>query len=99
MCCHHRQEVAWFAEAVPAEGFIDGKVVSLGCPVFKRAWQDDPTGNLWPVDRLAPCKLAAVPHKSHKENLVVLDRFASFLDEVPACVRVLSDFQDVDAYI
>lgn len=47
-------EVVWFAEAVPAEGITDGASDDLQCPVFKRAWQDDPTGNLSPVDRLAP---------------------------------------------
>lgn len=76
-------EVVWFAEAVPAEGITDGASNDLQCPVFKRAWQDDPTGNLWPVDRLAPCKLASVPHSSHPHNLVLVTRFATDLKQVP----------------
>ena len=38
------------------------------------------TGNLWPLERLAPCKL---PHGSHVDNLVVLSSFATFLNFVP----------------
>lgn len=81
-------EVAWFAEAVPGEGISNEMSVSLGCPqaVFKRAWQNDPTGNPVPIDRLArTCKIASLPHCSHSQNLVVVSRFASFLQEVPSC--------------
>lgn len=52
-------EVAWFADAVPAAGLANGMAVDLQCPVFKRAWQDDSTGNLWPVDRLAAYNFAS----------------------------------------
>ena len=72
-------EVDWFADA----GISDGLSVCLGCPVFKRDFQDDRTGNLWPVERLTPCKLASLPHSSHSDNLVVLSRFASFMHQVP----------------
>ncbi|DBB04553.1 TPA: hypothetical protein ACH3X1_012634 [Trebouxia sp. C0004] len=51
--------------------------------VAEREDMDDPTGNLWPLERLSPCKLLSVPHASHASNLVVLSRFASFLDQVP----------------
>ena len=57
--------------------------VCLGCPVFKRDFKDDRTSNLWPIERLTPCKLAAVSHCSHPDNLVVLSRFASFMHQVP----------------
>ena len=84
-------EVAWFANAMPAEGVSGGIAVDLKCPVFKRAWQDDPTGNLWPVDRLAPCKLLSLPHSSHPQNLVVVSRFASFLQQAPASFSLPSN--------
>lgn len=76
-------EVDWFAETVPAAGIDKGSSTSLNCPVFQREFQDDPTGNLWPLDRLAPCKLAALPHCSHAKNLVVVSRFASFMQQIP----------------
>ena len=55
-------EVNWYADAVPTAGIINGLSVSLGCPGFKTDFQDECTGNLWPIKRLTPCKLAAVPH-------------------------------------
>ena len=73
----------WFAPAVAAPGISEGMATDLKCPVFKREDMDDPTGNLWPLERLSPCKLLSVPHASHASNLVVLSRFASFLDQVP----------------
>lgn len=76
-------KVAWFAEAVPGEGISNGMSASLGCPVFKRAWQDDPMGKLLPINRLAPCKPASLPRCPL--NLVVVSRFAPFLQEVPSC--------------
>ena len=76
-------EVQWFAPAVAAPGISEGMAIDLKCPVFKREVMDDPTGNLWPLERLSPCKLLSVPHASHASNLVVLSRFASFLVQVP----------------
>ena len=79
--CHLSEEdvaeVDWFADAVPAAGISGGLSVCLGCPLFKTDFQDDRTGNLWPMERLPPCKLASLPHSSHSDNLVVLSRFAS----------------------
>ena len=72
-------EVDWFADA----GISDGLSICLGCPVFKRDFQDDCTGSFWPLERLTPCKLASLPHSSHSDNLVVLSRFASFMHQVP----------------
>ena len=48
--CHLSEEadvakVDWFADAVPAAGISDGLSVCLGCPVTKRDFQDDRTGN------------------------------------------------------
>ena len=37
----------------------------------------------WPMEKLTPCKLAAVPHCKKKDRLVILSRFASFLQQVP----------------
>lgn len=39
-------EVAWFADAVPAQGISNGMADDLNCPVFRRVWQDNPAGNL-----------------------------------------------------
>ena len=71
-------EVGWFAPAEPGHGIADGLATDLNCPVFKREFEKDTTGNLWPLERLAFCKLLSLPHESHVDNLVVLSRFASF---------------------
>ena len=76
-------EVQWFARAVEAPSVSDGIATDLKCPVFKREFKDDPTGNLWPLEKLSPCKLLSVPHGSHASNLVVLSRFASFMKQIP----------------
>ncbi|DBA78705.1 TPA: hypothetical protein ACH3X1_008618 [Trebouxia sp. C0004] len=57
--------------------------VALGCPVFKASYMDDSRGNMWPVEKLAPCQLAAVNHKTRKDCVVILGRFANFLETVP----------------
>lgn len=63
-------KVACFVAPVPAEGIPHaGKLVTSGCPMSKRAWKDDSTGNLWQVNRLAPCNLGAVPHSSHNDTM------------------------------
>ena len=83
--CHpdeqaNNAEVPWFARAVEGPGISDGMARDLKCPVFRRKFKDDPTGNLWPLEKLSPCELLSVPHPS---NLVVLSRFASFLQQIP----------------
>ncbi|KAL3134392.1 hypothetical protein ABBQ38_006453 [Trebouxia sp. C0009 RCD-2024] len=56
----------------------------FGCPVFRTSFKAGKgTCNLWPIDKLAPCQLGAVYHKKRKNRLVILNRFASFLDTVP----------------
>ena len=57
--------------------------LALGCPVFKASYMDDNRGNMWPVDKLAPCQLAAVYHKTRKDRVVILSRIANFLETVP----------------
>ena len=56
---------------------------ALGCPVFKASYQDDTRGNMWPVEKLAPCQLAAVYHKTRKDYVMILSRFANFVEIVP----------------
>ena len=86
--CHPSEEanianVDNCAGAVSSVGISNGLLVCLGCSVFKRDFDDDCSGNLWPIERLTPCKLAAVPHCSHPNNLVVLSHLASFMHQVP----------------
>ncbi len=89
--CHPSEEASVAevdcADAVPTAGISNGLSVCLGCPVFKRDFEDDRTGNLWPIERLTPRKLAAVPHCSHPDNLVVLSCFASFMHQIPEVSR------------
>ena len=74
-------QVQWFAHAAPD---VEQAVMhSLGCPVVRTRVEDNLSGNLWPVSRLLPCKLAAVPHRSLTGHLVILSRFASFLQQLP----------------
>ena len=73
----------WFARAVEAPSISDGIATDLKCPVFKREFKYDPTGNLWPPEKSSPCKLLSVPRGSHASNLVVLSRFAFFMDQIP----------------
>ncbi len=71
------------ADAVSSVGISNGLSVCLACPVFKRDSEGGRTGNLWPIKRLTPCKLAAVPHCSQPNNLVVLSHLASFMHPIP----------------
>ena len=57
--------------------------LALGCPVFKASYMDDSRDNMWPVEKLASCQLAAVYHKTRKDRVVILSRFANFLKTVP----------------
>ena len=61
----------------------DAMSLALGCPVFKASYKDDTGGNMWPVEKLAPCQFSAVYHKTRKECVVILSRFSSFLESVP----------------
>lgn len=56
---------------------------TLNCPIFKTSFKDDKGGNMWPVEKLAPCKLGAVYYKGRRDRIVILNRFSTFLDCVP----------------
>ena len=61
----------------------DAMCPALDCLVVKKQFKDDKSGNMWPMELLAPCKLSVVPHRHHSDRVVVLSRFASFLKTVP----------------
>ena len=70
--------VHWYKKA-PSRDQIDAIV---GCPVFHEEFKDDPNGNMWPMEKLAPVTLIVARHR--KPGWVcVLNRFANFLDHVP----------------
>ena len=70
--------VHWYKK-VPSREQIDHVV---GCPVFQEGFKDDPNGNMWPMEKLAPVALTVARHR--KSGWVcVLNRFANFLDHVP----------------
>ena len=82
--CRHQctcaiAHVHWYKHVPEREAMS----AALGCPVFKTSFMDDSGGNLWPVQKLAPCRLGAVYHKTCKDRLVILSRFANFLELVP----------------
>ena len=56
---------------------------TMNCPIFKTSFNDDKGGNMWPVEKLAPCKLGALYHKGRRDHIVILNKFSSFLDCVP----------------
>ena len=85
-------DVEWYG--TEAEGHVAAQRsrMALGCPIFKKHHVDDKQGNFWPVDKLAPCSLLAVPHDSGartsssdrtSNHVVILNRHASFLSKVP----------------
>ena len=61
----------------------DALSATLDCPVFKASFKNDDTCDMWPIEKLAPCQLSVVRHRSHKGRVVVLNRFSDFLDTVP----------------
>ncbi len=52
--------VHWYGNVPQCEAMSP----TLNCPVFLKAFKDDQSGNMWPVDQLAPCKLGAVQHRT-----------------------------------
>jgi len=57
-------DIKWYAR-VPLSGTAAAAAAAqssklLGCPIFKKQFYDDSRGNFWPINKLAPCKLAAV---------------------------------------
>jgi len=82
--------VHWYGKVPQGEAMSP----TLNCPVFLKAFKDDQSGNMWPVDQLAPCKLGSVQDRTQRNRLVIVSRFASFLKHVPqfcsqivVCVR------------
>ncbi len=77
--------VCWYA---PVSRRHETVLSGLKCPVFKQSsithYRKEERGQMWPVAKLAPCKLLAVPHKSGSNHLVILSRFSDFLKLVPA---------------
>ena len=71
--------VHWYTHLLDREAMS----VGLKCPVFKARYKDDTSGNMWPVEKLAPCQLSAVYHRTRKEYVVILSRFSKFLESVP----------------
>ena len=77
-------DVCWYApvsrrhETVPS-----GQVPCLQQSSITH-YRKEERGQMWPVAKLAPCKLLAVPHKSGSNHLVILKRFSDFLSLVPA---------------
>ena len=73
--------VQWYGHA---SAVLEAQTMaSLGCPVVKSTFEENLSGNMWPVEKLLPCKLAAVVHSSQPDHLVILSRFASFLQHIP----------------
>ena len=73
--------VQWYARA---EANVEADVMAvLGCPDVRDRFEDVPSGNFWAVEKLLPCKLVAVKHRSLPGHLVILSRFGSFLQHVP----------------
>ncbi|DBA87975.1 TPA: hypothetical protein ACH3X1_004958 [Trebouxia sp. C0004] len=51
--------VHWYKK-VPRRDQIDPAV---GCPVFQEGFKDDPNGNMWPMEKLAPVTLTVARHR------------------------------------
>ena len=75
-------DVEWYAPVPSTHVAAQHSREILGCPIFKRHTPDHPNGNLWPVEKLTPCKLAALPHHSGPNHIVILSRFQSFMSQV-----------------
>lgn len=76
-------DVEWFAQ-VPRTHVAAQK--RHAGPWMPRHTLDHPDGNLWPVEKLAPCKLAALPHRSGHNHLVILSRFHFFMSHATASI-------------
>ena len=85
-------DVQWYGKVPDSNAAAKRSSKALDAPIFKSRFVDDKRGNFWPVDKLAPCSLLAVPHKSGatasgsdnvSNHVVILNRFASFQSKVP----------------
>lgn len=70
-------DVEWYAPVPATHVAAKRSREVLACPIFKRHTPEHRTGNFWPVEKVSPCKLAAVPHHSGNNHLVILSRFQS----------------------
>ena len=50
--------VQWYARKPDTHGAANKSSPILSCPISNKSTPDHPGGNLWPVEKLAPCKLA-----------------------------------------
>jgi len=81
-------DVECFAPVPNTHAAAQKSMQVLGCPIFKRHTPDHRNGNLWPVEKVFPCKLAALPHHSGNNHLVILSRFQSFMSHTTVSVTV-----------
>lgn len=73
--------VHWYDDVPPAQPRIDPQ---LWCPVFRKVLiRNDAKGNICPVKSILPHKMAAAPYRhGNREQIVVLSRFSTFMDDV-----------------
>ena len=73
--------VHWNADVPADQPSIDPE---LGCPVFREVLiKNDLGGNMCPVESILPYKMAAAPYRhGTREQLVVLSRCSTFMDDV-----------------
>jgi hypothetical protein len=51
----------------------------IGCPNVMRTYRNDPGGNLWPFQAVAPTKIILGPHLQYKNMWQVLHQDSDFL--------------------
>ena len=85
-------DVQWYGAVPASHQKAERSMEALDCVIVRSTFVDDRRGNFWPVDKLAPCNLLAVPHKSGatssgsdtvSNHLAIISRFASFMSKVP----------------
>ena len=75
-------DVKWYAHVAPSHVAAHRSMAVLGCPMFRSPTPDNKRGKFWPVSKLLQCKLAALPHDSGKDTLVILTRFQADMPEL-----------------
>ena len=76
----------WFAQVPRTHVAAHKSMQVLGRPIFKRHTVDHPNGNLWLVEKLFPCKLAALPNHSGHNHLVILSSIQSFMSHITVSI-------------
>ena len=46
--------------------------------MFMQRLQDHQSSNMWPIEKLSPCELAALPHSTHNGRLVLCKHMSNF---------------------